>query len=274
MSTNNDELARRRAGQIATDPVPATAPPSSPAPDDADAAAAAATERDASAPDVLDLRAAERDTAARERDLAARVREQAAATADQEQQSLDRMLAARDRAAAALDREEAALDRHRAAEYLRRTYRDSLTGTLQRDSGRDVLSREVARAHRASSALAIAFLDVVGLKRVNDERGHESGDALLRNVGAALIAGLRGYDVIVRYGGDEFVCALPDTTLSDAEGRLADVQAALLRGPGVELSVGVVELGSTESLDEVIARADGELYERRAGRSARPKAAR
>jgi diguanylate cyclase (GGDEF)-like protein len=230
------------------------------------AAAAHVADVDASAADVMDQRADQRDAIAAAGDLAAGVRAtRIIDLTDLEQVQLDRLHAARDRAAAALDRREAALDRHRAAEYLRRTYVDLLTGALQRDAGRDQLDREVERAARSGAKLVIAFLDVVGLKRTNDEQGHDAGDRVLHDVGAALLGGLRRYDVVVRWGGDEFVCALPNSSMRDAERRFAQVQMGLNEGtPSIGLSVGLTKLTPGEQLREAINRADRNLYARRA----------
>jgi diguanylate cyclase (GGDEF)-like protein len=175
-----------------------------------------------------------------------------------------RLHAAQDRAAAALDRREAALDRDRAAEYLRQTYRDSLTGALQREAGHDFLTRELERARRTGHGLVIAFLDVVGLKRTNDELGHEAGDNVLRAVGVALAEGFRAYDVVVRWGGDEFVCALPASRLADARRRFEQVQARLgAEVPAVHLSVGLTEVIEGDTLQAAVSRADRDLYARR-----------
>ena len=173
----------------------------------------------------------------------------------------DRLLAARDRAAAALERQEAALDRHRAAEYLRRAYRDQLTGALQRAAGRDRLVQEIDRAQRAGEPLTVAFLDVVGLKQTNDQQGHPAGDLLLKAVGDALQEGLRSYDVIVRYGGDEFVCALPNTGRAEADRRFGDVSVLLAnRYARARFSVGLAQVRPGDGVDDVIARADRDLY--------------
>ena len=176
----------------------------------------------------------------------------------------DQLFAARDREAAALDRREAALDRNRAAAYLRRSYRDQLTGMLQRDAGHDLVAREVARAHRSDEPLVIAFLDVVGLKRTNDTCGHQAGDRVLRAVGASLREGLRSYDVAVRWGGDEFVCALPGSTLASARRRFDDVQTRLSEAcADAVLTVGLAELQPDEPPEDAINRADRDLYRQR-----------
>jgi diguanylate cyclase (GGDEF)-like protein len=183
---------------------------------------------------------------------------------DTDEAASDRVLAARDRAAAALDRAEAALDRRLAARYLRRTYRDDLTGALQRDAGHERLCDEVDRAHRMHESLVIAFVDVDGLKQINDKHGHAAGDQVLRATGVALRKGLRRYDVVVRYGGDEFVCALPKISLAAAARRLSEVETLL--GSTVEnasVSVGLAELEEDEALDHAVDRADEQLYRRR-----------
>lgn len=226
---------------------------------------------DASPPELIDLAAAQRDEAALARDERAAARDAAARDADAEQLARDRMFAARDRAAAALDRREAALDRERAASYLRDAYRDALTGALSREAGYDQLDHVVARAHRADEPVVFAFLDVDRLKQVNDTSGHAAGDVLLRAVGDSLRRGLRSYDVIVRYGGDEFVCALLDLQVEAAARRFGDIRMELARAiTGATFSVGLVQLRATELLDEVVARADRAMYAGRRGRAAAP----
>jgi diguanylate cyclase (GGDEF)-like protein len=213
---------------------------------------------------VLDLAARDRDQAARSRDDAAEARVADPIGRPPVDLVEERLLAARDRAAAALDRREAALDRGRAAAYLKKAYRDELTGMLQREAGRDQLEQAVARAHRNGEALVVAFLDVDHLKLVNDEHGHGGGDALLRAVGAALRSGLRSYDIAVRYGGDEFVCALPDLTLSAAGRRFQQISEILAADvSGGAISVGLAQLRPEEAVDALVLRADRAMYRAR-----------
>jgi len=204
--------------------------------------------------------------AATARDDAAGARDAISAGSDTVPQAAeDRLLAASDRAAAALDRHSAALDRLEASDSLQIAYHDGLTGALVRSAGREQLTQCVKRAHRGTEALIVAYVDVDHLKDVNDRRGHAAGDRLLRQVALCLREGLRSYDIIVRYGGDEFVCALPGAQMEDARRRFGEILSALANlSDGASLSFGLAELRVDETLDEVLARADRRLYEHRA----------
>jgi diguanylate cyclase (GGDEF)-like protein len=176
----------------------------------------------------------------------------------------DRTAATRDRAAAAKDRAEAALDRRRAAEFLHASYRDELSGALTRRAGREQLLAEVHRAERRGEALPLVFADVDHLKWTNDNLGHHFGDRLIAATGAALRESFRDYDVVVRYGGDEFVCALPGATPDIA--KAAVVRARQLLGKsmqGATFSAGHALSHPGESLDDLIRRADADLYRHR-----------
>jgi diguanylate cyclase (GGDEF)-like protein len=176
----------------------------------------------------------------------------------------DRAAAARDRAAAARDRTEAAEDRRRAAEFLHASYRDELSGALTRRAGLDQLRAEVRRALRRKEALPLVFVDVDHLKWTNDTLGHHTGDLLISATGAALRQSLRSYDVIVRYGGDEFVCALPGSALETAVAALARARQLLdAMVPGATFSAGRALLRADDTLEDVVRRADSDLYRRR-----------
>jgi len=88
-----------------------------------------------------------------------------------------------------------------------------------------------------------------------------AGDALLYDVATAIVQTLRSYDVTVRWGGDEFVCALSDVSLDIAIERTGEIQRLLgERTPVASISAGHAELLPTDTLDSVIARADAKLY--------------
>jgi len=120
--------------------------------------------------------------------------------------------AAEDRRHAAADRIHARADRARARRDRLSADHDELTGALARGTGMRSVVHEIARANRSAEPLTLAFVDVDGLKTVNDTQGHAVGDTLLRNVVTARRSGLRETDLIVRYGGDECLCVLPGAT--------------------------------------------------------------
>ena len=113
----------------------------------------------------------------------------------------------------------------------------------------------------------LAFVDVDGLKAANDSGGHAAGDRMLRAVADALRAKLRAHDLIIRYGGDEFVCAVSGLTAADAATRLRLVNVALEALPErASVTVGLAELAADESPAELVARADAALYAERQNR--------
>jgi diguanylate cyclase (GGDEF)-like protein len=195
---------------------------------------------------------------------------------DRARAAADRAKAADDRARAAADREEAASERaealrHRteSADDLKFATTDELTGAWTRRFGLEEVSRELERAHRTGASLVLAFIDVDGLKQVNDSQGHLAGDTLLQLVGETLRANVRPYDVIVRYGGDELLCAMPNLGAPEARARFERI-AAVLTAANAKHSVtfGLAEAEPTDSLQELIARADADFLEaRRSGQS-------
>ena len=198
---------------------------------------------------------------------AARDRERAAA--DRGAAAQQRAASARDREGAARDRRLAAADRQSAEAERAAAGVDELTGALRRGVGLTALAREVARSHRTKEPLVLAFVDIDGLKPVNDIHGHSAGDDLLQRTVEVIKTQLRPYDITVRVGGDEFVCALCGVSADGARKRFAQVAADLAAGPrGGSVSVGFSELRPDDSLDDLVARADADLLAARGtGRS-------
>jgi diguanylate cyclase (GGDEF)-like protein len=235
--------------------------------------------------------ATRRDETAWHRDVTAQARDSAAERRDRDSAKIERKMAsrglplrtaithaaearvqaARDRARAAEDRTQAAGDRQRSAEErevtlaeLRRAHLDELTGAFRRGSGEDALQAEIDRARRGDAALVLAFVDVDNLRRVNNRDGHPAGDALLRDVVVAIRSQIRSYEPIVRFGGDEFVCAVTGLDLAQAEERFTRIQTSLAENrASASLSFGLAELRDDDSLDELIDRADAALLEAR-----------
>jgi diguanylate cyclase (GGDEF)-like protein len=142
---------------------------------------------------------------------------------------------------------------------------DDLTGALRRGAGLQALTREIARFHRfGGKGVAVIFIDVDGLKRINDSEGHAAGDTLLADVVAAIRERLRAYDLVIRWGGDEFVCVLPDATREEAERTLADIEQHVRdRTSGRSVSSGLASLETGDSAAALVDRADQALYARR-----------
>jgi diguanylate cyclase (GGDEF)-like protein len=91
----------------------------------------------------------------------------------------------------------------------------------------ETLPREMHRARRARSPLCVAMLDLDDFKRFNDSYGHDAGDALLRELGRLLRGKLRKSDISCRYGGEEFVLVLPDSSIADAEQRVEQIRTQI-----------------------------------------------
>jgi diguanylate cyclase (GGDEF)-like protein len=191
---------------------------------------------------------------------------------DRARAAADRVKAADDRTRAAIEREQAAEERAdalrirgEADEVVKHATTDELTGARTRRFGLEEMSHELERAHRTGATLILAFVDVDGLKQVNDIEGHLAGDALLQLTGETLRASVRSYDLVVRYGGDEFVCAMPNLSETVARPRFEQIAAALA-AVDVDHSItfGLANAEPSDSLQELIARADNDLLATRA----------
>jgi diguanylate cyclase (GGDEF)-like protein len=193
----------------------------------------------------------QRQRATQYRELAAEHRTQAA---------LDREAAATDREQGARDRLQALADREALARALAMTEIDPLTGARTRAAGLIDLDHEVDRNRRTGGTLVVAYVDAVGLKRINDAEGHAAGDRLLKRVVALIAQHLRSYDLIVRLAGDEFLCAMPNMTLAEARERFSSIAGALAGASEASaIRTGFAELAADESATELIARADSQL---------------
>lgn len=153
---------------------------------------------------------------------------------------------------------------------------DDLTGALRRAAGVQALEREMNRARRlGDTRLAVAFVDVDGLKGVNDGDGHNAGDRLLQDVAHLLRTRLRAYDLVIRWGGDEFVCVLPEAGLRGASRILSEIARDFTAASGHTFSVGFAELGQLaegQGGEELVNLADADLYDdRRHRRRRRPR---
>jgi diguanylate cyclase (GGDEF)-like protein len=200
------------------------------------------------------------DDATRDDILLRAERDRARAAADRAKAADDRARAAADRKEAARQHAEASLAGREARDILELAATDELTGAWSRRFGLAEVAREIERARRTGGTLTLAFVDVDGLKEVNDTVGHPAGDRLLHLVAVTLRANLRSYDVIVRHGGDEFLCAMPNLTPDGARPRLARIAAGLAAvDSGHSISFGLAEHEPADGLEELVARADADL---------------
>ena len=229
--------------------------------------------------------ARERDEAAIERDRVAEIRDESGRNRDVHSANLalpssdheatllreleklrahaaeERARAAEDRARAISDRLNAARERGRLEGELEAAHLDELTGAYRREMGRLALSHEIDRARRSDGRFVVAFVDVDRLKTVNDRDGYAAGDRVLQSVAQAIRTRLRSFDPIIRYGGDEFVCGLPGTDITEAERRFDLIGIAVEADARVGISVGLAELEPGDTADALTERADVAMLE-------------
>jgi len=135
---------------------------------------------------------------------------------------------------------------------------DALTGLPNRRTLDEQLPREMARARRASAPLCLAIIDIDHFKAYNDAHGHPAGDGMLRDCAEAWDSELRGEDIIVRYGGEEFLVLLPGAALDQAAGTVERLRA--VTPDGQTCSAGLACWDFSESAEDLLERADVALY--------------
>jgi diguanylate cyclase (GGDEF)-like protein len=151
--------------------------------------------------------------------------------------------------------------------------RDALTGLFNRRHLHQRLEEEIARTRRTARGFSVAMLDIDHFKRINDQHGHQVGDDVLRAFSEELSGRVRATDCVGRWGGEEFLLILPETTRLSALVLLDELRARVARPhpglPSFTVSVGVAELPADgEGLLELVAVADARLYEaKHAGRN-------
>ncbi len=158
------------------------------------------------------------------------------------------------------------------SELERASVLDSLTAAHNRRYFMTQLQDRLARVRRYDAQVALIYVDVDGLKAVNDGHGHAAGDALLMAIANRLKATVRQTDVLARIGGDEFALLLDAIEPADAEAKIADFRAQLngaalaFDGQTLPLSAsfGYTMITAADDADGVIARADAAMYREKA----------
>jgi len=154
------------------------------------------------------------------------------------------------------------------------SFTDPLTEIYNRRSLDHVAGQFISQARRRGTALTFLMVDADNFKEVNTRFGHLTGDFVLAEIAALLKASVRGSDAVVRYGGDEFLILLPDTTAARAANvsdriawRLDDWNKAdNLEGYRLSMSIGAIEWADGQTIDEILDAADRKMYEQKNAR--------
>ncbi len=147
---------------------------------------------------------------------------------------------------------------------------DQMTGAFNRRGLEDIFKREAARADRNAQSLGVVMVDLDDFKRINDCLGHPYGDNVLISLVTVAKETLRPTDVVVRFGGEEFVILLPDVEMGEALTIVQRIQNNLAKSSALPLenqlmpitfSAGVALRAFGENQNSVISRADQALYQ-------------
>jgi len=152
----------------------------------------------------------------------------------------------------------------RTDEVYRMAVLDPLTGLYNRRSGEQRLAEEISRSHRHARPLTVLLLDLNGLKTINDSFGHPAGDQMIKHFAELMQKAIRGSDVAVRMGGDEFLAVLPECkpdevhlVLQRLKGKKTDFDGQSI---DLEFSAGWTNYIAGESPEVLLKRADAALY--------------
>jgi len=147
--------------------------------------------------------------------------------------------------------------------------RDFLTGLLNRREGLNRFNEEISKSSRKLQPLSAVLLDIDDFKKINDTHGHLAGDRILQELAETLKIIMRDYDIICRYGGEEFLLVLPDTALLEAVDianrlriKVAEMTSEINSNTTVSMtiSLGVAQLTGNEDVNNLIHRVDEALY--------------
>ena len=147
---------------------------------------------------------------------------------------------------------------------------DHLTGVWNRHAMSFMIGKEQERARRSGSGCVLAIMDFDDFKQINDKHGHVAGDRVLKTAMDFFLKRLRKYDVIFRYGGDEFILLFPETNIEHATQLLDRLREELKNMPimisdskkiNVSVSIGMSEMDGQTPYDETIKLADHALIE-------------
>lgn len=166
---------------------------------------------------------------------------------------------------------EISTEKHLLAEqYLKLAMLDPLTGLHNRRYAQERLATEMARAQRGKTSLTVLAMDIDDLKAINDRHGHAAGDLALKAFGERLSKAIRGSDLAVRIGGDEFVVLLPECGLEQVQiviERLEGLRVRFDSGTAaLQFSAGWTNYQAGETAEQFLERADQALYNQKQSR--------
>ena len=153
---------------------------------------------------------------------------------------------------------------------------DFLTAVYNRGYGLQLLAREISRQRRGLDDVSVIMIDLDHFKKINDTYGHLVGDKVLVEFAKLLRQSVRDYDIVCRYGGEEFLVVLPGSTLESCRQLAERIREKTMRmniqadGGQVQISIsgGLARLESEDTIDSLLKRADDNLYEaKRRGRN-------
>jgi diguanylate cyclase (GGDEF)-like protein len=157
----------------------------------------------------------------------------------------------------------------------RQSFTDPLTEIYNRHSLEDMTGRFISHARRSKKPLTLMMIDVDRFKDVNTRFGHLTGDVVLANTAALLKQSVRGSDAVFRYGGDEFLIILADTSCEGSRHVVERIRAGLaewnrarhLESFELSLSIGVAEWSEGKTLAGLLDSADNEMYAAKTGQN-------
>jgi diguanylate cyclase (GGDEF)-like protein len=149
---------------------------------------------------------------------------------------------------------------------------DSLTCTLNRRSFEEKLNRFIISSKRKNTTFSLLFMDIDDFKKINDSFGHQTGDVVLSKISEVLKNAIRKNDLIARWGGEEFVIVLKNSSLEDSKIKAEelrylveqDLELQELTSSNVTGSFGLTKFNKEDTLDTIVARADKAMYQSKA----------
>ncbi len=150
---------------------------------------------------------------------------------------------------------------------------DSLTGLPNREAYQQRINDELTRFQRYGSPLSLMICDIDHFKRINDSYGHLAGDKVLQLIARALEKNIRDTDFIARFGGEEFIILMPETTQEEAFIVAEKIRLLIAKSPfnfrkervAVTMSIGIAEFQENETPNSVFERADQAMYQAKRG---------